>query len=69
MCVSIPAKVVSIAGQVAEVEINHLSRHVLLVASAQVGDWVLVYSGAALAVIDEESARETLQLIEALTTK
>ena len=67
MCISLPAKIIAIEGLSAEVEINSIKRRVFLSAEgAGVGDWVLVYAGTALAVVDEGSALETLRLINAL---
>jgi len=66
MCVSLPARVLSITGRIAEVEVNQLRRNVVLTTDVAVGDWVLIYGGAALAVVAEETAQETLRLIEAL---
>jgi hydrogenase expression/formation protein HypC len=37
-----------------------------LTPEARVGDYVLVHTGFAIGVIDEEEARETLQLLEEL---
>ena len=65
MCVSLPARVLSVTGRIAEVEVNQLRRNVLLTTDVAVGDWVLTYGGAALTVIDQESAQEILRLIEA----
>jgi hydrogenase expression/formation protein HypC len=65
MCVSLPARIISIDGQVASVEINRLRRDVMLVVDgARVGDWVLIYGGVALTVLDEQTAIETRRLID-----
>lgn len=67
MCISLPAKIISIDGQVALVEMNKLRRNVMLaVEGARVGDWVLIYGGAALCLLDEDAALETLRLIDGL---
>jgi hydrogenase maturation factor len=39
---------------------------VVLTTDVAVGDWVLIYGGAVIAVIDQETARESIRLIEAL---
>ncbi len=49
MCISLPAKIVAVKGNAATVEIGCQQRTVLLMfAGAAIGDWVLMYSGAAL---------------------
>jgi len=68
MCISVPAKVTSIAGNAAEVELNSSSRRVLLcVDGVAVGSWVLVYGGAAIAVLEEDAAYETRELLERMS--
>jgi hydrogenase expression/formation protein HypC len=68
MCVAIPAKIVSIAGTSADVEVGGISRSisVQLTPDAQKGDYVLVHAGFAIQLIDPEEARETLKLFEEL---
>ena len=69
MCLGIPAQIVEVidpeAG-IAKAEISGVRRKVsvALCPEADVGDWVLVHVGFALARIDEEQARETLALLE-----
>ena len=66
MCLAIPARVKSIKGVEAEVEIGGLSRKasIMLTPEAKVGDYVLLHTGYAINVIDEEEAEETLKLFE-----
>jgi len=66
MCLAIPARVKSIEGIEAEVEIGGVSRKasILLTPEARVGDYVLLHTGYAINVIDEEEAAETLKLLE-----
>ncbi len=64
MCLSVPARVISICGQRAEVEVYGERRQVFLACDPpQAGDWVLLYSGMALTVLDKEAAKETLDLL------
>jgi hydrogenase expression/formation protein HypC len=69
MCLGIPAQLVEIVdprAKTAKAEIGGVRRIVscaLLEGEAQVGEWVLVHVGFALDRIDEEQARETLQLL------
>ena len=66
MCLAIPARVKSIEGVEAEVEIGGVSRKasIMLTPEAKVGDYVLLHTGYAINVIDEEEAEETLKLFE-----
>jgi hydrogenase expression/formation protein HypC len=66
MCLAIPAKVKSIDGVEAEVEIGGVSRKasVILTPEARVGDYVLLHTGYAINVIDEEEAQETLKIFQ-----
>ena len=69
MCLGIPAQIVELVdaeGGVAKAEISGVRREisVALCPVAKVGDWVLVHVGFALATMDEDQARETLELLE-----
>ncbi len=68
MCVAIPAKVKSIDGSIADVEVGGVSRKVSmqLTPEVQKGDYVLVHTGFAIHIIDEQEAQETLKLFEEL---
>jgi hydrogenase expression/formation protein HypC len=68
MCVAIPAKIRSIEGHFAEVEVGGISRtvSVQLTPEAKKDDYVLVHAGFAIHIIDEEEARETARLFEEL---
>jgi hydrogenase expression/formation protein HypC len=69
VCLGIPAQIVELVepdAGIAKAEISGVRRNVsiALCPEAEVGDWVLVHVGFALARIDEEQARETLALLE-----
>ena len=66
MCLAIPAKVKSIEGVEAEVEVGGVSRKasIVLTPEAKVGDYVLLHTGYAINVIDEEEAQETLKIFQ-----
>lgn len=66
MCLAIPALVKSIDGSLAEVEIGGVSRQasLLLTPEARVGDYVLLHTGYAINVVNQEEAEETLRLLE-----
>ena len=68
MCVAIPARVQSIDGLTADVEVGGVSRKisVQLTPEVQKDDYVLVHAGFSIQVVDEEEARETLKLFEEL---
>lgn len=69
MCLAIPALIKSINGKEAEAEIGGISRRVSLwlTPEAKVGDYVLIHTGYAINVLDQEEALETLQLLEELS--
>ena len=64
MCLAIPALVKSIDGFEAEVEIGGVGRKasIMLTPEAKVGDYVLLHTGYAINVINEEEALHTLEL-------
>ncbi len=66
MCLAIPAKVISIQGQEAEAEIGGISRKISLALTpeARVGDYVLLHTGYAISIVDQEEAQETLKMLE-----
>ena len=71
MCLAIPTLIKSTDNQTAQVEIGGVQRTISLVFTpeAKVGDYVIVHTGYALSVLDEQEALETLQMfaeIEAL---
>jgi len=65
MCLAIPALIRAIEGYQAEVEIGGVKRFVSLqlVPEAKIGDYVLIHTGYAISVVDEEEAQETLRLL------
>lgn len=64
MCLSVPAKVISLSDTHAEVEVYSRRSHVYLACEhVHAGDWVLLYGGMAISVLDAETARETLELL------
>jgi len=68
MCLSIPAKVISIDGDMAVAEVGGMSVTIgiQLLDEIKPGDYVLVHSGFALQVISEEDAMVQLELIRAM---
>jgi hydrogenase expression/formation protein HypC len=68
MCLAIPALVKSIDGAMAVAEVGGVERSVsvMLIPDVQVGDYVLIHTGFAISVIDEQEAQETLRLFAEL---
>lgn len=68
MCVAVPALIVSIEGQEAEVDLAGVRRRIglQLVPEATVGDYVLVHAGFAINVLDPDEAAATLKLFAEL---
>jgi hydrogenase expression/formation protein HypC len=68
MCLAIPMRVISIEGERAVVEQGGARRTISigLIEEVSPQDYVLVHAGYAIARVDEEEARRTLELIEQL---
>ncbi len=66
MCLAVPTKVIRIAGEEAEAEIGGVRRRISLAFApeARVGDYVLIHAGFAISVLEENSAQESLALLE-----
>jgi hydrogenase expression/formation protein HypC len=64
MCLAVPAQVLSIEGHEAEVDFSGVRRRisVVLTPEVQVGDYVIIHTGFAINVLDQEEAAETLKL-------
>ena len=64
MCLAIPTIIKSIDGQMAEVEIGGVRRKISLALTpeAKVGDYVIVHTGFAISLLDEQEAQETLRI-------
>ncbi|MEM3696675.1 MAG: HypC/HybG/HupF family hydrogenase formation chaperone [Candidatus Bathyarchaeia archaeon] len=64
MCLAIPAKVINIQGDKAQVDFGEgVLREVnVTLVDAKVGDYVLVHAGYAIQVLSEEEALETISL-------
>ncbi len=64
MCLGLPAKVIKIDGNSAEVEmmgvINKIS--VELLENVKVGDFVLVHAGCAIQIVDQDEAARTIDI-------
>ena len=65
MCLAVPAKIESIEGNEAKVNLagTYLRTSLDLLDNIKIGDYVLVHAGYAIQKIDEEEAIKTLELI------
>jgi hydrogenase expression/formation protein HypC len=65
MCLSIPAKIVSIEGNMARVSLGGsvVNASLQLVDDVKVGDYVLLHTGFAIEKINEAEAMETMRLL------
>jgi hydrogenase expression/formation protein HypC len=69
MCLAIPAEIIELLPeQMARVSLDGVSKlvSVALIENPQVGDYVVLHVGFALARIDAEEARRTLKLLDEL---
>jgi hydrogenase expression/formation protein HypC len=64
MCLAIPAKIIHIEEDKAQVDFGErVLREVnVSLVDAKVGDYVLVHAGYAIQTVDEKEAQETIQL-------
>lgn len=67
MCLGIPARIISVDGSFARVEIGGTKKEcsIELMRETSVGDYVIVHAGFAIERLDTEKAEETLRLIAA----
>ena len=66
MCLSIPARIVSIDGIMAEVSAGGaiFKAGLHMIENAKVGDYILLHAGFAIQKISEMEAAETIKLFE-----
>ena len=65
MCLAIPAKVISVEGSSALVNIENVeyTASLLLLENVNPGDFVLLHAGFAIEKVDPEEAVETMRLL------
>lgn len=65
MCLAVPMKLVARQDFVGVVELSGVHREIslMLLPEAQVGEYVLVHAGYAIAQVDTQEAEATLQLL------
>jgi hydrogenase expression/formation protein HypC len=68
MCLSIPAKVLSVEGNTAKASVGGaiINTSLHLVDNVKPGDYILIHTGFALQKISEEEALETIRIIQDL---
>lgn len=66
MCLSVPAKIVSIDGEMADVSAGGaiFRAGLQMIENPQPGDYVLLHAGFAIQKISEEEALETLRILK-----
>jgi hydrogenase expression/formation protein HypC len=66
MCLSIPVKIVSIYGNMADVSAGGaiFKAGLQMIENAKVGDYILLHAGFAIQKISEKEASETIKLFE-----
>jgi hydrogenase expression/formation protein HypC len=68
MCLAVPARIVELDGDKATVDAmgNRFSARTTLIPEVKLGDLVLVHAGFAIALVSEDEAKKTWQLIQEL---
>jgi len=68
MCLAIPARIVSIQDQDAQIDAGGVRRRIgiMLTPDVKVGDYVLVHAGFSIGIVDAREAEETLALFKEL---
>ena len=66
MCLAVPVRVISIKGEEAEVEVGGTTykASIQLTPKVKVGDYVLLHTGYAISILDQEEAEETLKIFQ-----
>jgi hydrogenase expression/formation protein HypC len=66
MCLSIPVRIVSIDGSMAEVSAGGtiFKAGLHMIEDAKAGDYILLHAGFAIQKISEKEATETLQILK-----
>ena len=66
MCLSIPARIVTINGTMAEVSAGGaiFKAGLHMIENAEVGDYILLHAGFAIQKISEKEAAETIKIFE-----
>ncbi|MBI5643424.1 MAG: HypC/HybG/HupF family hydrogenase formation chaperone [Deltaproteobacteria bacterium] len=71
MCLGIPGRIITIKGSHATVDVAGTKKDasIKLLPGSKAGDYVIIHAGFAIEKVDEEKARETLNLIDEIIEK
>ena len=66
MCLAVPAKVITIEGDTAIVDVAGIQReaNVMMTPEVKVGDYIIMHAGFAIQILDTHEAEETLRLLD-----
>jgi hydrogenase expression/formation protein HypC len=66
MCLSIPAKVISLEGETAKVSVGgaEYEANLQMVEDVNIGDYILLHTGFAIEKLDKDEALETLKTFQ-----
>lgn len=69
MCIGVPGKVISVDGIAAKVDVEGaiIEVGILFVPEVNVGDYVMIHAGQAMAIIDEEYAKQSMEAWRSLS--
>ncbi len=74
MCLAVPGKILSIQGEAlmrsGQVSFSGVVKEVNLayLPEAQIGDYAIIHAGVAIAMVDPEEAKQTLQDLQEILT-
>lgn len=74
MCLAVPGKILSIQGEAlmrsGKVSFSGVVKEVNLayLPEAQIGDYAIIHAGVAIAIVDPEEAKQTLQDLQEILT-
>ena len=66
MCLGVPGKIIEIKKNIAKVDVGGFLREISieLCPEVSIGEYVLIHTGFAIQKVDEEEAKETLELLK-----
>lgn len=66
MCVAVPAKIITVSDNIAQIESAGVSKKIdiSLVPEVSEGDYVIVHAGFAIQIVDGKEAKKILELFE-----
>lgn len=63
MCLAAPGKLLSVDGEIGKIDFGGTIREAnISMVDANIGDWVVIHAGFAIQTMNEEEAKETLDL-------